>query len=305
MTAFADTVPVLSQPIKRHGGKNYLAKRIIALMPPRCKNPNAPAADDPGWVHYVEPYFGGGAVLMAQDPEGIGEVVNDVDGDLTNFWKVLADERAFATFRRLVEATPCSEIAFVESMELLNVKPQSRRPDPRRAVAFFVINRQSRQALGKSFSTLARKRTRRGMNELPSAWLSSVDGLPEVHARLQRVVILSGKALRVISQQDGPRTLFYLDPPYLHGTRAVTDAYLHEMTRKDHIRLLKRLAGIKGRFILSGYPSRLYSRFALEHGWHCVRITIDNKASGSRTKQKKTECLWMNYQPEQIAKEGA
>lgn len=66
---------IKSQPLKWHGGKSYQAKHIISHMPPRCKNPNAPAPGDAGWLHYVEPFFGGGAVLFAQDPEGISEVV--------------------------------------------------------------------------------------------------------------------------------------------------------------------------------------------------------------------------------------
>src|SRR5262245_33969309 len=99
----------VSQPIKRHGGKSYLAKQIIALMPPRAQNPNAPSADDDGWLHYVEPYFGGGAVLLAQDPEGISEVVNDLDGELTNFWDVLRSPVDFPQLRRLLACTPVSE----------------------------------------------------------------------------------------------------------------------------------------------------------------------------------------------------
>jgi DNA adenine methylase len=33
-------------------------------------------------------------------------------------------------------------------------------------------------------------------------------------------VILNQPAIEVIRQQDGEATLFYLDPPYLHETRA-------------------------------------------------------------------------------------
>lgn len=66
----------LVKPLKWHGGKDDLAKRIVALMPPRAKKPNAADADDPGWIHYVEPYFGGGSVLLANDPEGISEVAS-------------------------------------------------------------------------------------------------------------------------------------------------------------------------------------------------------------------------------------
>lgn len=78
-----------SQPLKWHGGKHYLAKRIIELMPPH--------------VHYVEPYFGGGAVLFAKPSkwiEGHSEVVNDIDGELMNFWRVLASPKWFPSFAR-------------------------------------------------------------------------------------------------------------------------------------------------------------------------------------------------------------
>jgi len=44
----------IGAPLKWHGGKSYLADRIIALMPRH--------------LHYVEPYFGGGQVLFRRDP---------------------------------------------------------------------------------------------------------------------------------------------------------------------------------------------------------------------------------------------
>jgi hypothetical protein len=72
------------------------------------------------------------------------------------------------------------------------------------------------------------------MNEQASAWLSAVEGLRAVHTRLKRVVILNRPALEVIHQQDGQGTLFYLDPPYLHATRASTTEYgPHEMSEGD------------------------------------------------------------------------
>jgi DNA adenine methylase len=283
-------VKQLASPCKRHGGKSYLAPKIIRLMPPRAENSNKPATNDSGWVHYVEPFFGGGAVLFAQDPEGISEIVNDIDQELTTFWDVLKSPDAFEELRRLLSATPCSQVEFERSQEI-----DENASSVERAAAFFVRNRQSRQALGKDFSTLARTRTRRGMNELPSAWLSAIDGLPEVHARLQRVVILNKPAVEVIRQQDDTRTLFYLDPPYVHGTRSVPKAYSFEMTDGDHQELLETIARISGRFILSGYDNPLYTEFADRHGWRRVDIEIDNKAGSGKEKRKMIECLWMNY----------
>lgn len=283
----------MSKAIKRHGGKHYLSQRIVSLMPPRAKNPNAPADDDPGWLHYVEPFFGGGDVLFAMDPEGISEVVNDIDWHLTNFWSVLRSDELFPQFVRAVEAMPVCQGEWDIAEETL--KHSDDFPAVNAAVAFFVRNRQSRQALGKDFCTLVRNRTRRGMQEQVSSWLSAIDGLPEVHARLQRVAILNGDAVKVIRQQDGPRTLFYCDPPYMHETRTVKDAYEHEMTSVEHSELLKALSEIKGRFILSGYRCPLYDATADEAGWKRIDIKIDNKSGGGKKKQTRTESIWTNF----------
>src|SRR4051794_28560812 len=103
-------------PLKWHGGKHYLAARIVALMPPRCRTPNRPDPADPGGLHYVEPFFGGGSVLLANDPTGISEVVNDIHGELTNFWRVLQGPDTFASFHRILEATPFSEAEWSEAV---------------------------------------------------------------------------------------------------------------------------------------------------------------------------------------------
>ena len=133
------------------------------------------------------------------------------------------------------------------------------------------------------------------MNEQVSSWLTAIDGLPEVHARLKRVVILNQDAIDVIQSQDGPDTLFYLDPTYLPETRVTTADYANEMSIEDHMWLLVQLSHIEGKFILSGYPSELYEIFAEHYGWHRRDIEIDNKASGKAVKEIKTECLWYNY----------
>jgi DNA adenine methylase len=279
----------LTAPLKWHGGKSYLARRILALMPPRAKRPNAPAAGDPGWVHYVEPYFGGGAVLLANDPTGISEVANDLDGRLVNFWRVLQRPDLFKQFQRVVSAVPFSEAEWRDAGDRLD------DPDPvQRAVAFFVRCRQSLAGRMDGFAPLSRTRTRRGMSEQASAWLGAVEGLPAVHARLSAVVIYNRPALDVIRAEDTPRTLFYLDPPYLHETRASTDTYgLHEMSEADHRELLAALKGCRGKVMLSGYRSDLYDN-ALS-GWVRHDFDIANHAAGGENKRRMCECLWCNF----------
>jgi len=269
-----------SSPTRYHGGKNYLAPWIRSFFPAHLR--------------YCEPYFGGGSVLFASDGVGVAEYVNDLDWGLINFWKVLADPLSFKKFKRQIEATPFSTYEFEAAA--CSFEPKTSWSVPH-AVWFFIRNRQSRQGLGEDFATPT-SRLRRNMNENVSAWLSSVAGLPEVHARLQRVEIRNTRAIAFIASLDSADTLFYCDPPYLGVTRTAKKVYRHEMTEKNHSRLLTCLGGIKGKFLLSGYDSLLYRTAAAEYGWYSVRKQIDNKSSSKQVKDVKTECLWMNFEPE-------
>jgi DNA adenine methylase len=133
------------------------------------------------------------------------------------------------------------------------------------------------------------------MNENVSAWLSAVEGLPECHERLRRVEIRNMDGVDFIKAYDHPRALFYLDPPYMHGTRKTTGEYAHEMSDGDHAKLLDTLAGIKGRFMLSGYHSTLYDRSANIYRWCEWEIPRPNSASSAKEKEIKTEVIWTNY----------
>lgn len=264
-------------PLKIHGGKHYLASRIIERMPPH--------------LHYVEPYFGGGAVLFAKDPEGVSEVVNDIAGELTNFWLTLQSAAAHRELRRRLAHTPCSEWEWRRARE---APPVTGRADVVRAWRFFIRYRQSRQGLGRDFATVTRARVRRGRNEQVSAWQSACDSLPAAHERLARVLILNRDGLDVIRQNDGPDTLFYLDPPYLLSTRS-GPAYDFEFSEEQHTALLAALVGLRGRFLLSGYRSPLYDAWARDHKFPRDDFPIDNKASGRAVKPRMVECVWRNF----------
>ncbi len=265
----------LTPPLKWWGGKSYLAKRIIELMPPH--------------THYVEPFFGGGAVLLNKDPVGVSEVVNDVDEELTNFWQVLQEQEAFVEFQRRVDAMPFSEVEWEAAVDC---SPRGVL-DVDAAVQFFVRCRQSRAGRCTDFATLSKRRTRRQMNEQASAWMTAVEGLPAVASRLKRVVILCDDAMEIIGQEETDETLFYCDPPYLHESRVSTDDYAFEMTRGQHAELLETLKACTGKVMLSGYPSDLYNDELA--GWRRVEFDIDNKASGAKTKPRMRECLWLNF----------
>jgi DNA adenine methylase len=270
----------MNGPLKWHGGKHYLAREIVALMPAH--------------LHYVEPYAGGLAVLFAKPCEGISEVVNDLNGDLMNFWRVLQDRRAFAEFRRRIEATPFSETEWQDAQTQLDQEPAgNHKLGIDRAASFFVLCRQSMAGRCQDFAPITRTRTRRGMNEQSSAWLQSIASLPAVHDRLRRVVILRRPALEVLRTHDTPNTLFYLDPPYLPETRSSGVSERFDMTAEQHEELLDTIKGLQGKVMLSGYPSQLYDAKLAK--WHCHEFELPNNAARDIIKRRMTECLWCNF----------
>lgn len=289
MTQTKYTVARITPPLKWHGGKHYLAPKIVALMPPH--------------VHYVEPFAGGLSVLLAKDPEGVSEVVNDIDRELVNFWQTIRYPHTFADFTRCVQAQPFCEEDWRTSNHLrqhmgwhgVNLEGETTNANTARAAWFFVSVRQSLAGRKGSFAPLSRRRTRSGMNEQASAWLNAVEGLPAVHARLRRVVVLNRDALDVIRQQDGPDTLFYLDPPYTTDSRTSPDVYAHEMTAEQHQDLLDVITakGFQGKVMLSGYDNPMYA--AQLASWTKHTFDLPNNAAGGGEKRRMVECLWCNF----------
>jgi len=274
----------MNLPLKWHGGKYYLAAKIVALMPPH--------------LHYVEPFFGGGAVLLAREPDdqqllfgdhvGVSELVNDINGRLVNFWRVLQNEQTFTQFHRILQAMPMARAEWEQAHT-----HEYGKDAVADAVAFFVDCRQSRSGMMTCFTSVTRSRTRRGMNGNVSEWLSAVDGLPEVHARLKRVFIENMPAADLIRREDAAATLFYCDPPYVHETRSSPDAYAFEMTEQEHRELLEVLRACKGKVMLSGYPSPLYAAALAD--WNQHAFDLPNNAAGGETKRRMTEVVWCNF----------
>lgn len=261
-------------PLKWHGGKYYLAPTFVDLMPPH--------------LHYVEPFCGGCSVLLAHPGEGRSELVNDLDWNLTEFWRVLQDPTLFAVMQRHLEAMPLSRVEWDESAGRLDAD------DPVvRAVAFFVRCRQSLAGRRKSFTPPSRTRLRRKMNGNVSEWLGAVDGLADVHARLRRVMVENMDAGDLMRREDTPGTLFYCDPPYLPETRTSPDAYAHEMTTDEHDVFLVAAKACKGKVMISGYPSDLYELHLA--GWTRRVFDLPNNAAGGARKRRMKEILWCNF----------
>lgn len=270
----------LKPPIKYPGGKTLIAKEVDALMS--------------GIEHtrYLEPFFGGGSVLLAKDPSGIVEVANDIYQHNYEFWATLRDEEAFSEFVRLCHATAFCETTWDSAQAVLS---NNQGNQIERAHAFFICSRLSRP--GSNCFATPSKRPRRGHNEFCSAYWTSVEMLPELHERLSKVHFFCRDAVQVIESQDDSDRLIYADPPYIESTRVSKKPYAHEMTDEDHENLVDVLLAGKSKILLSGYPGsdRIYHRLE-DGGWGVWRRGVAKPSSSHKVKSKAFEQIWSNFE---------
>lgn len=94
---------------------------------------------------------------------------------------------------------------------------------------------------------------------------------------------------RIIERFDGPNTLFYVDPPYVHSERTRTKEYEFEWSDEDHVKAADFLNRVEGYVIVSGYACELYSDLYEAKGWERIdKITSTNSGG------KRVESLWLS-----------
>lgn len=248
--------------VKWHGGKTYLARRIIALFPEHST--------------YIEPFAGGLSVLLNK-PESADEVANDLNSDLIQFYRDLRDDSQLIV---RAQSTPYEEKTFRNALEY-----------GRDSLAFLVRNRFSRGGLGKDFAWS--DRLRGGQPGDVNAWKTIVDDLPEIRSRIYNVRLMNRDAVEVIQLNDSPETLIYADPPYLPEVRSSKSIYDHEMSFEGHEWLLSVLRGLSSKVVLSGYRSPLYK--VQLGGWNRHDFEIANHSGQGAKKQRRVECVWCNF----------
>lgn len=259
----------LRPPVRWFGGKYYLASKIIALFP--------------GHHCYVEPFGGGASVLLNKQPSAV-EIYNDLNGRVVRLFRVLRDYPE--EFRRLLTLTPYAEEEFDTAGEPVADEVEAARRD-------YVRWRMSFGAMGEEFAYSIRQ-SRRGMSQVVSAFLSSVDELlPKILERLRMVQILNRDAFRVIKAWDFEDTLFYCDPPYMQGTVSCPGVYEYNLSDAEHQRLLETLLACRGKVVISGYPSELYDTMLRD--WRRIEFDMANHTAKADSKGRVREVVWLNY----------
>jgi DNA adenine methylase len=238
---------------------------------------------------YVEPFAGGASVLLNKK-RSAKEIISDIDVGVVSILKSLRDEPK--EFVSRIKRVKYCEKTFLSALRK-EKEPIDDYVD--RSINEFILRRMSRGGMRRAFAWSERKRG--GQPGDINAWDTIIDQLPRIAERLQDVVIVKADFRKMIDVWDEEDSLFYLDPPYLHTTRSEgsIDIYEHEMSAEDHIAMLTMIKNIRGKVLISGYQSSLYTRMLDGSLWHCGKKSIAAHASQSKTKTRRTEYLWYNF----------
>lgn len=266
---------VTAPPMAYYGGKTRLAGKIAALLPAH--------------EHYIEPFAGGLSVLLDKTPSRM-ETVNDLDGLLMTFWRVLRDKPE--QLARVCALTPHAraEHALTRGADLAGLD------DIEIARLVWVQITQSRGGTMRS-STGWRSYINPGGNAtgMPGYLTAYVDRMAAAAERLHHVSLESRPALEIIEKYGAhPKCCLYVDPPYLGDTRSAGggNGYRIDMPdHADHVELLWALMGCQASVVVSGYPSALYDD-ALR-GWKRIEIP-HMTGQGNGANQARTEVIWSN-----------
>lgn len=257
--------------LRYHGGKFRLAPWVMQFFPPHgC---------------YVEP-FGGAAGVLLRKSRVYAEVYNDLDADIVNFFRVLRDPLLRADLIEACRLTPYARDEFDGSYEPTDDPlERARRTCIRAAMGFG-------SAGATKGTTGFRTDTRRKYGTAQHNWADYPAAIAAIGERFAGVLIENRDALQVIEAHDGPDTLMFVDPPYVHDTRVMRSkgGYRHELDDAAHRQLIECLKAVDGMVVLCGYDSDVYTG-ALA-GWE--RHTTEARISGGRGTSLRTEVIWLN-----------
>lgn len=203
------------------GGKRRLADRILPLFPKHSC--------------YVEPFAGGAALLFARPEPAKVEVLNDINGELVNLYRVVQHHPE--EFVRQFKWALTSRQVFAWLKE---TRPETLT-DIQRAARFYYLQQNcfSGKIEGQTFGTATTAPP--GLN-----LMRLEESLSAAHLRLASAYIEHLSWRDCVKRYDRAHTLFYLDPPYWG-----TAGYGVEFGLPEYEALADAMRTMRGKALLS------------------------------------------------------
>ncbi|CBG87709.1 DNA adenine methylase [Citrobacter rodentium] len=202
------------------GGKRRLAKHILPLFPAH--------------TCYVEPFCGAAALYFLKAPSKT-EVINDINGELVNLYRVV--KHHLEEFVRQFKWALVSRQIY----KWLQDTPEETLTDIQRAARFYYLQKQAfgGKVADHTFGTSTTSAPRFNL-------LRIEEELSMAHLRLSRTLIEHLDWSQCIERYDRPHTLFYCDPPYWG-----TEGYGVDFPPGNYIRMAALARSIKGKMVIS------------------------------------------------------
>jgi DNA adenine methylase len=248
------------------GGKRALTPVLLALTPKHRV--------------YVE-VFAGSAKLLFSKPESDFEVLNDINGDVTNFFRICK--------HRTAELTELLELECIHAGRFRELQAQQPQDELERALQFAYLTWYSFGGKGAHFAQACA-----GQGAVRKPLTRVRELLAGVAKRLASVQIETQDWSTILRRYDSPETFFYLDPPYVEYQE---NSRYAPMDAERRAAMFAALAQLQGRFLLS-FDDHAEIRAAAElHGFALREETVTyTLAGGSNNRKKAPELLVSNFE---------
>ncbi len=249
------------------GGKRRLADRLLALFPPHeC---------------YVEVFAGGAALYFLRPVPAKTEVLNDVNGELINLYRVVQNH--LEEFVRQFKWALSSRQVF---KWLQDTRPETLT-DIQRAARFFYLQQHAfgGRVDGQSFGTATTG---------PAINLCRIEeNLSAAYLRLAGTYVENLTWLNCAERYDRPHTFFYMDPPYWQ-----TEGYGVDFPFENYQRMADFMRRCKGKVMVSinDHPDirEAFAGFQIEQT--SLKYSVANQRQGGQAAS--SELVIMNWLPE-------
>lgn len=226
---------------------------------------------------YVELFAGGAALFFMRNESSKVEVVNDLNGELVNLYRVVQNhlEEFIRQFKWALVSRQMFEWQKNASTDLMT--------DIQRAARFYYLQQLAfgGKTSGQSFGTATISR--------PINLLRIEEKLSEAHLRLSGVTIEHLEWEKCFTKYDRPHTFFYADPPYWQ-----LEGYGIDFGIENYEKMAELMSKCQGKLMLSinDHPDIR----AIFNGFNIKEVDISYTVGKSnKGREKKKELIICNY----------
>lgn len=251
------------------GGKRRLADRLLPLFPPHeC---------------YVEVFAGGAALYFLRHQPAPVEVINDINGELVNLYRVVKNhlEELVRQFKWALSSR--------DVFRWLQDTPAETLTDIQRAARFYYLQQLAFGGRVESQTFGTATTTPPGLN-----LLRLEESLSAAHLRLASTWIENLPWEECVARYDRPHTFFYMDPPYWQ-----TEGYGVPFPIDAYVRMASAMRSMKGRAMVSlnDHPEmrRVFEGFLME-------TTDITYTVGRESRAERRELVIFSWKPEDLGR---